>query len=166
MKRIKRCQRELARKQKRSNNYYKCKRKLAILHSKLKNARNYYLHKITKDITDNYDIIINEKLKTKEMIMKKQLSKKLIDASFHEIIRQLEYKTKFKGKYFYQIDTYYPSSQVCSVCNNRDIKYKDLNKRKYKCTNCHSELDRDYNASVNIMFEGLKLFMKDNYNLI
>ena len=163
-KRIKRCQRELARKQKKSKNYYKCKRKLAILYSKLKNARNYYIHKITKTITGTYDIIVSENLQTKKMIMEKKLSKKLTDASLFEIIRQLEYKSKFKGKYFYQINTYYPSSQTCSVCDKKNIKYKNLNERTYICTNCHTNLDRDYNASVNIMFEGLKLFMKEKYN--
>ena len=120
---------------------------------KLKNARKYYIHKITKKITDNYDIIVCEKLKTKEMIMKKELSKNLTDASFNEIIRQLEYKSNWKGKEFYQIDTYYPSSQTCSVCGNIDKKYKSIKERKYICTNCHNELDRDINASVNIMFE-------------
>ena len=100
------------------------------------------------------------------MVMKKELSKKLTDASFYEIIRQLEYKSKFKGKQFYQIDTYFPSSQTCSVCNTVDKKYKDLKERNYICTNCHNELDRDVNASVNIMFEGLKLFMNKNYNLV
>lgn len=124
------------------------------------------IHKITKKITDDYDIITCEKLQTKEMIMKKTLSKELTDASFSEIIRQLEYKSKFKGKQFYQIDTYYPSSQVCSVCGKRDKKYKDIKERKYVCTNCHSELDRDLNASINIMFEGLKLFMNKQYNLV
>ena len=98
--------------------------------------------------------------------MEKKLSKKLTDASLFEIIRQLEYKSKFKGKYFYQINTYYPSSQTCSVCDKKDIKYKNLNERTYICTNCHTNLDRDYNASVNIMFEGLKLFMKENHNKI
>ena len=91
--------------------------------------------------------------------MKRRLSKELTDALFYEIIRQLEYKTKFKNKQFYQIDTYYPSSQKCSVCDSIDKKYKDIKERNYKCNNCHNELDRDYNASVNIMFEGLKLFM-------
>ena len=165
-KRIKRCQKELSRKKKGSNNYYKCKKRLATLYSKLKNARKYYIHKITKKITDNYDVIVCEKLQTKEMVMKKELSKKLTDASFYEIIRQLEYKSKFKGKQFYQIDTYFPSSQTCSVCGKIDKKYKDLKERNYICTNCHNELDRDVNASVNIMFEGLKLFMNKNYNLI
>jgi len=163
-KRIKRLQRELSRKVKSSKNYYKCKQKLAILYSKLKNARSYYLHKITKQITDNYDIVVTERLQTKNMLQNKNLSKKIIDASFHEIIRQLQYKTKWKGKEFYQIDTYYPSSQTCSVCESIDKKYRNLDERIYKCCSCHNELDRDLNASINIMFEGLKLHMKYNFS--
>ena len=160
-KRIKRLQRSLARKVKKSKNYYKCKHKLAILYSKLKNARNYYLHKITKEITDNNDIIVTERLRTKNMLQNKNLSKSIQDASFHEIIRQLQYKSKNKGKYFYQIDTFYPSTQMCSVCGNIDSKYKDLKEREYHCCNCDNTLDRDLNASINIMFEGLKLHMKN-----
>lgn len=164
-KKIKRKQRELARKEKGSNNYYKCKKELAILHSKLANARKYYIHKITKKITDEYDIITCEKLKTKEMIVKgkdNKLSSKIKDATFSEIIRELQYKSKYKGKVFYQTNTYYPSSQICSRCNNQDKRYKDLTRREYKCTKCNQELDRDLNASINIMFEGLKLYM-ENY---
>ena len=163
-KRIKRKQRELSRKQKKSKNYYKCKKELAVLYSKLVNARKYYTHKITKDITDEYDIITCEKLFTKEMITKgkdNKLSKKISDATFSEVLRQLEYKTRFKGKIFNQIDTYYPSSQVCSKCNNQDKKYKDLKERTYKCSKCNQEIDRDFNASINIMFEGLKLYIKN-----
>ena len=138
-KRIKRKQRELSRKEKGSKNYYKCKKKLAILHSKLANARKFYTHKITKNITDEYDIITCEKLKTKEMIIKgkdNKLSSKINDATFSEIVRQLQYKTKYKGN-------------------------KDLTRREYKCTKCGVKLDRDLNASINIMFEGLKLHMKN-----
>lgn len=160
-KRIKRCSRELSRKEKGSKNYYKCEQRLAILYSKLKNARKYYLHNITKKITDNYDIITAENLNVKNMVQNKSLSKEVSDASFHEIIRQLQYKSKFKGKYFYQVDTYYPSSQTCSVCGGIDSKYKNLNERIYKCCRCQSELDRDLNASINIMFEGLKLYMNN-----
>ena len=96
------------------------------------------------------------------MIMNKQnnLSKSISDAAFQEITRQLEYKSKEKGKYFYKINAYYPSSQICSVCNNQDNKYKDLGERTYSCKCCKNELDRDFNASVNIMFEGLKLYIK------
>ena len=163
-KRIKRKQRELSRKEKGSKNYYKCKKELAILHSKLANARKFYTHKITKDITDEYDIITCEKLKTKEIIIKgkdNKLSIKINDATFSEIIRQFQYKSKHKGKEFYQINTYYPSSQICSRCDNQDKRYKNLTRREYKCTKCNQEIDRDLNASINIMFEGLKLYMKN-----
>ena len=159
-KRIKRLQRELSRKIKRSNNYNKCKKKLAILHSKLKNARKYYIHNITKKITDEYDIVTCEKLTVQKMLSNKELSKKISDSSFYEIIRQLEYKSKNKGKLFYQIDTYYPSSQKCHICGNIDKKYKNLIERLYKCSKCQNEIDRDLNASINIMYEGVKLYMK------
>ena len=163
-KRIERMQRLLARKVKGSENYKKCKQKLAALHSKLTNARKYYIHKMTKNITDEYDIITCEKLHIKEMIINGKtttLSKNINDASFNEILKQLEYKSKFKGKQFYQIYDYYPSSQTCSVCENIDKKYKNLNERTYKCTKCHLEIDRDLNASINIMFEGVKMYMKN-----
>ena len=163
-KRIKRKQRELSRKEKGSKNYYKCKKELAILHSKLANARKFYTHKITKDITDKYDIITCEQLKTKEMIIKgkdNKLSSKINDATFSEIIRQFQYKARYKGKFFYQINTYYPSSQICSRCSTQDKRYKNLTRREYKCLKCNQEIDRDLNASINIMFEGLKLYMKN-----
>ena len=166
-KRIKRKQRELSRKEKGSKNYYKCKKELAILYSKLANARKYYTHKITKKITDNYDIITCEKLTTKVMIIKgktTKLSSKINDATFSEIIRQLLYKSKFKGKKFYQVSTYYPSSQICNRCNNQDRKYKDLTEREYNCPKCGEKIDRDLNASINIMFEGLKLYIKSYAN--
>lgn len=164
-KRIKRMQRALSRKVKGSNNYFKCKRKLVTLYNKLANSRKCYIHKISKNITDEYDIITCEKLHTKSMIIegkKNTLSKNINDACFNEIIRQLEYKSKFKGKQFYQIYDYYPSSQTCSRCNNQDKKYKKLNERIYNCTKCYLKLDRDLNASINIMFEGLKMYIKNN----
>jgi len=95
------------------------------------------------------------------MVKEHKLSKKINDVSFYEIIKQLEYKCKYKDKLFYQIDTYYPSSQECHVCGNIDKKYKNLNERVYKCSKCHNEIDRDVNASINIMYKGLKLYMKE-----
>jgi len=93
------------------------------------------------------------------------ISKKISDASFYEIIRQLKYKSKYKNKLFYQIDTYYPSSQECSICRNIDKKYQNLSEREYKCSKCHHEMDRDLNASINIMWEGLKLYMKNKIKI-
>ena len=93
--------------------------------------------------------------------MKKQISKGISDASFYEILRQLQYKSKFKNKYFYQVDAYYPSSQECSRCSNVDKKYKELNERVYNCSICKNGIDRDLNASINIMFKGVKQYMKE-----
>ena len=163
-KRIKRKQRELSRKEKKSNNYYKCKKELAKLYTKLKNSRKYYIHKITKEITDIYDIVVTETLHSKEMIIKckkNKLSKSIIDASFSEIIIHLLYKCKYKGKLFYKANEYYASSRICSVCGNRDDKYKSLSKREYKCNNCGIKIDRDLNASINIMNEGISMYMKE-----
>lgn len=160
-KKIKRKQRELSRKTKGSNNYYKAKQKLARLYTKIKNTRNYTIHKITKEITDNNDIIVTETLNIKNMVKNHKIAKSLQDASLSLIIRQLIYKAKWKFKKLYQIDTFYPSSQICSKCDYKNKITKDLKIRKYECPNCHNELDRDYNASENIMFEGLKLYMKE-----
>ena len=159
-KKIKKLQKELSRKKAQSKNYYKCKQKLAIVYSKLTNARNYYQHEITKKITDKYDIITMENLNTKNMIMNNNLSKSISDASFSKIIKQIKYKSENKGKYTYQVDTYYPSSQICSRCGHQNKKYKDIKYRTYECKVCNTTFDRDYNASVNIMFEGLKQYMK------
>ena len=160
-KRIKRKQRQLSKKTKGSNNYYKTKQQLARLYTKIKNARNYEIHKITKEITDNNDIIVTETLNIKNMIKNHLLAKSLHDASLSEIIRQLIYKTKWKFKKIYQIDTFYPSSQICSHCDYKNKITKNLNIREYICPNCHTKLDRDFNAAENIMFEGLKLYMKE-----
>ena len=158
---IKLTQQKLSKKEKGSNNYYKLKQKLARLYTKLKNARKYIIHKITKEITDNNDIIVTETLKIKNMLKNHNLAKSLQDASLSEIIKQLTYKAKWKNKKIYQIDTFYPSSQICSKCNYKNSKTKDLNIREYECPSCHNKLDRDYNAAENILFEGLKLYMKE-----
>ena len=160
-KRIKQKQRRLAKKIKGSHNYYKLKKMIARIYKKIKNARKYIIHQITKDITDNFDIIACETLKIKNMVKNHHIAKSITDASLSEIIRQLEYKTKWKGKKIYKIATYYPSSQICSHCGYKNPLIKDLSIREYTCPNCQYELDRDYNASINIMFEGLKLYMSE-----
>ena len=152
---IKNLQKWLSKKEKGSKNYYKIKTKIKETYKKLKNARKYMIHKITKEIVNENDLIITENLQTKKLIKKKEMSKYISDASLSEIIRQLEYKSKWQNKHFYQIDTYYPSSQICSHCNTKNKEIKDLNKRNWTCSNCQNENDRDINAAINIMWEGL-----------
>jgi len=157
-KRIKMLQRRLSKKIKGSSNYYKAKEKLGTVYRKLSNTRKYYLNKISKDLTEENDIIVAEKLNIQNMTQNNNLSKSIMDASWYEFIRQLEYKSKYKNKTLIQIDEYYPSSQICSVCNNVNKETKDLSIRKWICDNCSHEHDRDINASINIMFEGVSKY--------
>ena len=156
-KRLKELQRKLSRQEKGSNNYYKTKKKIAILHAKIRNARKHHMINVVNKIVKEHDIIVSEKLQVKKMTHDNNLAKYILDASFYMICNLLEWKTKLQGKYYYQVDTYYPSSQICSRCEHKEPLIKDLSIRKYECTRCGLELDRDINASINIMFEGLKL---------
>ena len=160
-KRIKRKQRELARREKGSSNYYKTKKKLAVLFQKLKNARKYFIYQITKKLVLENDIVVSETLKVKEMIEEKKFSKYLTDVSLSEICRILEYKAKYYGKRYIQIDSYYPSSQGCSKCGYKNEKVKELSVRNWVCPECGSYHDRDINASQNILFEGIKKYVKE-----
>ena len=164
-KKIQGLNRWLSRCEKGSKNRNKVKIKIQRAYQKLRNARKYLIHIISKEITEENDIIVTEKLKINEMVKGHQLSKKIYDASWSELIRELKYKSIWKNKLFYQIDTYYPSSQECSRCGYKNKKIKDLKIRKWECPNCLSLNDRDINASINIMFEGLKLYMKKDLEL-
>ena len=144
-----------------SKNRYKVIRKIQEVYKKLKNARKYLLHTISNKIVSENDIIAVESLKINEMVQNKHLSKKIYDASWHELIKQLEYKTKWKGKYLYKIDTYFASSQICSHCGYQDKRIKDLSIREWECPKCTNNNLRDLNASINILDEGLKTHMNE-----
>ena len=162
-KRLKRLQRKLSRQVKGSKNYLKTKEKIARIHTKIKNYRKHYLNKIANEIVDEHDIIVTEDLKVKDMFKDKikAFNKTLLDASFSKLCSLIEWKSKLKGKFYYKINTYYPSSQICSCCGYRNRSLKDLSIREYDCSCCGSHNDRDINASLNILFEGLKI----HYNL-
>ena len=160
-KRIKRLQRKLSRQIKNSNNYEKTKVKLSVLYTKLKNSRKHNIINIVNKLVKENDIIVSEKLNVKEMSTNHNLAKNKIDASFNKICEYLKWKTKEYGKYYYQIDTYYPSSKTCSHCDNKTDKTNDLGVRMWICDKCGSLNDRDINASINIMFEGIKMCFGD-----
>lgn len=165
-RKIKGLQKGLSRKEKGSNNYKKTQLKIQEIYRKMKNARKKIIEEIVSKVTKYNDIIIAEKLKVKKMIEKnkKRLRKEIINATFSEIIRKIEYKCKYENKIFYQVDTYYPSSQICSRCGNIDKNMKDLSKREYKCCKCNTKIDRDINASINIMAEGIFRYYKEKYS--
>ena len=112
-------------------------------------------------LVEENDIIVMESLKLKDMIEEKKLSKQLTNVSLGEFCRVLEYKAKIYGKRYIKIDSYYSSSQECSRCGYKNEQVKDLSVRRWVCPECGSYHDRDYNASYNIMFEGLKKYMME-----
>ena len=163
-KRLKRLQRELSRREKGSKNYLKTKEKIARVHAKIKNYRKHYLNDIANEIVDEHDIIVTENLLVKDMFKdkRKAFNKSLSDACVSTFLSLMEWKCKIKGKIYYKINTYYPSSQICSHCGYKNSKLKDLSIREYDCPECGSHNNRDINASLNILLEGLKL----HYNLV
>ena len=132
-----------------SNNYKKHSLKLAKIHKKISDIRKNSLHKITTALTDNFKYISIENLNIKGMMANHKLAKAISDMGFYEFRRQLEYKAKLKGNIINVVDRWFPSSKTCSVCDNvkKDLTLKD---RIYKCQKCGIEIDRDFNASINI----------------
>ena len=156
-KRLKRMQRKLCRQVKGSNNYNKTKEKIARIHNKIKNSRKHNIITIANKIVKEHDIIVSEKLNVKKMSSNHKLAKSILDAGFNKICELLKWKAKLLGKYYYQVDTYYPSSKICSHCDNKTEITNDLKVRMWECENCGNTNDRDINASINIMFEGIKI---------
>ena len=150
-------QRKLSKKKKNSNNYYKLKKKIAICHEKITNIRKDYLHKISKKLVNENQVIITEDLHVRYMIKNHKLANSIADASFGELIRQLEYKTSWYGRTLAKVDTFYPSSQLCHICGYQNKETKDLSIRKWICPNCHALHDRDINSAINILQEGLRI---------
>ncbi len=161
-RKIKGYNKALSRSMRGSKNREKIIKKLQRNYEKLRNARKYYTHLITSNLVKENDIIACETLKVKDMIeeTKHRFRKYIVNSSLYEIKRQLEYKCLWNNKRLIKINTYYPSSQICSVCGNRKKELKDLKIRSFICEECKNELDRDINASVNILMEGIRKYIE------
>ena len=155
---------EMAKKEKRkledSKNYQKQKLKVAKLHTKVARQRSNFIHTLTKQLVEEYDIISLETLKSKEMMQDKQLARSISDVSWFDFLTKLKYKADWNGRTVVQIDQFFPSSQLCSSCGHNDGK-KELSIREWTCSSCGKHHDRDINASLNILNEGLRMLGDD-----
>ena len=160
-KRLKGLQKGLARCKPGSKNRYKIKLKIQRLYLKIRNARKHMIYKLTNKILKESDIVALETLDVKSMYQVHSIAKHLKNIPISEFIRVLKYKSNWLGKKVIEINKYYPSSQCCNRCDYKNEEVKDLSVRKWICPRCGFEHDRDINASVNVMFEGLKIYMKE-----
>jgi putative transposase len=155
-KKLKEYQQHLSRKVKGSGRYDLQKLKVARLHKKITNSRLDNLHKVSTELIKNYDTIFLEDLNIKGMIKNHKLAKHISDASWSKLITMLEYKAEWNDKQIIKIDRFFTSSKTCNCCGyiNQNL---DLSIREWTCSSCKTKLDRDLNASKNILKEGIKI---------
>ena len=161
-KRLKGLQKGLARCKSGSKNRYKLKLKIQRLYLKIRNARKHMIYKLANKILKESDIVAVETLDVKSMYKVHSIAKHLNKVPIGDFLSVLKYKADWLGKKVISINKYYPSSQVCNKCEYKNEEVKDLSVRKWICPRCGFEHDRDVNASVNVMFEGLKIYMKES----
>ena len=154
-------QRKLSHMQKGSNNRNKQRIKIARLHKKIQNQRNDYLHKLSKKIIDENQVIALEDLKVINMEQNNKLARNITDASWSRLVSMLTYKANWYGRTVIKVPSNYPSSQLCSICSYKNSITKDLGIRKWTCPKCGTIHDRDINAAKNILSKGIEILTKD-----
>jgi len=154
-RKVRRLNKELARRKKGGRNWHKTKRKLQVAHYRVSTARQHWLHQISHYLTEERrpSMIVLEDLNVRGMMSNHCLAKALSEASFGELRRQIEYKAEPLGIDVFVVDRWFPSSKTCSRCGciKDDLTLSD---RVYHCDECGFEIDRDLNAALNLAAMG------------
>ena len=154
-------QRKLSHKVKGSKNWNKQRIKVARVHEKIHNIRIDNLHKISHKLISENQVIVSEDLAVSNMVKNHNLAKAITDCGWYELTRQLTYKAEWNGRTYIKIGRYAPSSQVCNVCGFVNKDTKNLAVREWTCSQCGTVHDRDINAAINILNEGLRMLSVD-----
>ncbi len=160
-KKLAREQRKLSHMVKGSSNRNKQRIKIARIYKHINNQRNDYLHKLSKHIIDENQIICVEDLKVMNMTKDNDYNKSLLDSSMSRLLTMLTYKASWYRRTIVKIPSDYPSSQLCSSCGYKNSITKNLSVRTWTCPHCQSKHDRDINASINILRKGIEILSKD-----
>ena len=154
-KRLKRRQQKLSRRVKGSNNRRKAIKEVAKVHEKITNTRQDFLHKLSRKLVDENQVIVAEDLCVKGLARTK-LAKSIHDAGFGMLLNFLSYKLEREAGKLVQVDRFYPSTKTCSCCGFKNDLI-DLSVRDWVCPSCQTHHDRDVNAAKNIRTEGLRI---------
>lgn len=149
-------QKQLSRKQKGSINRNKARIKVASVHNKITRCREDFLHKLSRKLVDENQVIVVENLAVKNLVKNHKLAKSIRDAGWGQFCTMLKYKAEWAGKVYIEVDRFFPSSKTCSHCSHQ-VDNLNLDIRSWQCPKCQTIHDRDINAAVNIRDEGLRL---------
>jgi putative transposase len=155
-KKLAKAQRQHARKKKGSKNRNKARMIVAKIHARINDRRRDYQHKLSTRIVNENQVICVESLAVKNMVKNHCLAKAISDVGWGEFVRQLEYKSKWYGRTLVKIDQWYPSSKTCHACKHV-LDSLPLDIREWVCPECGVVHDRDTNAALNILAEGLSV---------
>nr|MDJ0731554.1 RNA-guided endonuclease TnpB family protein [Crocosphaera sp.] len=153
---LKRKQQKLSRQQKGSNNRQKARKIVAKVHSKISRCREDFLHKLSRKIVNENQVIAVENLNVKGMVRNHNLAKAISDCGWGMFCTMLKYKAENEGKTYIEVDRFFPSSKTCNVCLNQ-VESLPLDVRNWTCEHCQTNHDRDINASINIRNEALRI---------